>query len=98
MTVKDLSTTAQAILASHWGLGPDCKVTLGNEVSRMTSRSREAMSELIVEGFVQAEKADDGRAESLTYTLTEKGKSADLRKSMSWMEKHGKFPFTEKIQ
>jgi predicted ArsR family transcriptional regulator len=92
-----LSVTAQVILASHFALGDGTVLTMGNEVSRMTERCREAMSELIMEGIIVAAKADDGRAESMTYRLTDKGKATERRKPSSWMDKHGKFPFTEKI-
>jgi hypothetical protein len=95
--MTDLSITAQVILATHWGFGDNTKLTMGNEKSRMTSRCREAMTELILTDIVHAEKADDSRAESMSYTLTEKGKRMDRRKSSKWMEEHGRFPFTEKV-
>lgn len=92
-----LSTHAQLILATHFAWGESTTLTMGNEVSRMTAKSREAMSELIMAGVIVAAKADDGRAESITYQLTEKGKAMDRRKSAEWVEKHGKVPFAEKI-
>lgn len=93
-----LSTMAQLILATHFAWGDDTVLTMGNEVSRMTALSRKAMSELIMAGIILAAKADDGRAESITYRLTEKGKKLDRRKSSEWMAKHGQVPFAEKIK
>lgn len=97
MTPK-LSTTAQLILATHFAWGDETTLTMGNEVSRMTFASRNAMSELIMAGVIVAKKADDGRAESIEYRLTEKGQKLECRKSVEWMEKHGKVPFAEKIK
>lgn len=92
-----LSTHAQLILATHFAWGDDTTLTMGNEVSRMTARSRKAMSELIMAGIIVAEKADDCRAESLTYRLTDEGKKLDRRKPAVWIEKHGQIPFAERI-
>jgi len=95
--MTELSITAQVILATHWGLGDNTVLTIGNEISRMTPRCRNAMTELMLANIVKSEKADDNRAESISYRLTEKGKKMNRRKSSEWMEEHGRFPFTEKV-
>lgn len=92
-----LSKHAQAILAGHWMLGKGCTLTLQNQASRFTERSRSAMDELIEAGIVSEEKADDGYAESRTYRLTEKGACLEYRKSLAWMKENGKFPLVEPL-
>lgn len=95
--VSQISVHAQAILAAHWGISPEATLTLNNEASRLTRESSDAMSELICAGFVKAEKAANGFAQSMTYTLTSLGKKTNIRKSLTWMERHGKFSLTEPI-
>lgn len=96
--MSELSVDARLILATHFAMGDGTVLTMGNEVSRMTAASREAMSELIMAGIIHAEKADDSRAESMSYRLTEKGKAVDRRQSFDWIEKHGAKPFAEPIK
>lgn len=93
----DLSIRAQAILAGHWGFNPKASLTLKNVEKRLTPENAQAMSELIVAGIVQAEKADDGHPKSVTYTLTEKGQARKIAKSMNWMAEHGRFSLVEDI-
>lgn len=95
--IKELSITAQVILAGHWGLSPSMELTMQNQKSRLTKQAADAMTELIYAGLVKAEKANDSCAESMTYTLTEKGKALRFRKSIEWVEKHGNFKLTEQI-
>lgn len=77
---------------------PRTELTMKNQVSRLSEQASKAMSELIMAGYVDAQKADDGYAESMTYRLTDTGKKLKRGKSIAWMEKHGRFPLTEKIK
>lgn len=95
--VSKISIQAQAILAAHWGMNPALTLTLNNEASRLTPQASAAMSELICAGFVKAEKAANGFASSMTYTLTDLGRKAKIQKSLAWMERHGRFSLTEPI-
>lgn len=95
--ILGLSELAQAILAGHWGFAKGSTLTLQNQKSRLTASAAEAMSELVAAGIVADNKADDGYAESRTYSLTDKGRSAEFRKPISWMDKHGKISITEPI-
>lgn len=92
-----LSEDAQAILAGHWMFGIKFTLTMGNQMSRFSPRAKAAISELVSAGIILDEKADDGYAESRTYSLSEKGKSLEFRKSIKWIETHGKFSTTEPI-
>ena len=98
MQISDLSITAQAILAGHWGISKGMTLTLNNRESRLTKKSSDAMSELICEGIVKAEKADNGYAESMTYSLTKTGAEMKINKSFDWMGEHGRFSITEPIK
>lgn len=93
MTAENLSAAAQAILAALF-MDDGTKVTFGNEENRLAPKASEAMSELMLEGLVEAQKADDFRATSITYSLTEKGKKTDRVKSQSWMNKYARFKLT----
>lgn len=92
-----LSEDAQAILAGHWMFGIKFTLTMGNQTSRFSPRAKSAFSELIGAGIILDEKADDGCAESRVYSLSEKGKTLEFRKSFEWIETHGNFNTTEPI-
>ena len=92
-----LSDDAQAILAAHWMFGAKFTLTMGNQQSRFSPRAKTAMQELIDADVINEGKADDGYAESRTYSLSEKGKGLEFRKSMNWVEKNGKFSITEPV-
>lgn len=96
--IENLSIRAQAILAGHWGFAPGLQLTLNNVESRLTEENSAAMSELIMAGLVKAEKADNGYAESMTYTLTNEGRAARFQKSMAWLRDNGNFSLTERIE
>lgn len=95
--ILSLSDDAQAVLAGHWGWGSGATLTLLNQKSRLSSRGDMAMRELISAGIISDEKADDGYQESRTYRLTEYGASLEFRKSLRWMDLHGKFSIVEAI-
>lgn len=92
--MKRLSIRAQAIAAGYFGLNPTMKLTLWNVENRLTEENAKAMQELIDKNLVRAARFRDGR---VTYTLTEEGRKADLKRSLAWMEKHGRFALTEPI-
>ena len=92
----ELSDDAYAILTGHFGFNPKSTLTLNNQESRLTERSAAAMTELVAAGYVKDGKADNGYAESRTYSLTERGKALTPMPIM-WMEKHGKFSLVEPI-
>lgn len=96
--VLALSTDAQAVLSAHWMLGKRATLTLQNQQSRLSARGAQAIAELVNARIVSDEKADDGHAESRTYRLTDYGASLEFRKSLTWMQKHGKFSITEPIR
>lgn len=92
-----LSEAAQAILAGHWMMGKRSTLTLHNQKSRLSPPAKVAMDELIAAGIISDTKADHGYPESRTYKLTEQGAAMEFRKSLTWMEQHGKFSITEPI-
>eukprot|EP00919_Chromeraceae_sp_WS-2016_P031912 GHVR01075256.1.p2 GENE.GHVR01075256.1~~GHVR01075256.1.p2 ORF type:complete len:106 (-),score=4.03 GHVR01075256.1:526-843(-) len=95
--ILSLSNDAQAVLAGYWGFGATFTLTMRNQESRFTPRAQSAFSELIKDGIILDEKADDGYAESRTYSLSEKGKKLEFRKSLAWVDEHAKFSTTEPI-
>ena len=95
--VLELSKDAQSILAGYWGFGVKFTLTMGNQKSRFSPRGKAAMQELIDADIINEGKADDGYAESRAYSLSDKGKTLEFRKSISWISDHGKFSTTEPI-
>jgi hypothetical protein len=95
--ILELSYDAQAILAGHWMFGAKFTLTMGNQKSRFSLRAKKAFCDLVSAGIILDEKADDGYAESRTYSLSEIGKGLEFRKSITWVEKYGKFSITEPI-
>ena len=93
--ILTLSLDAQAVLAGHWMFGPSAELTLQNQASVLSDRGAAAISELVREGMLSDEKADDGYAESRTYRLTEKAANMEFRKSIRWLEENGKFSITQ---
>ena len=92
----NLSNEAQVLLAGTFGLGVDTVLTMHNIESRLSDTAREAMTELIGAGLVEAKKANNINAVSMSYRLTAKGKKLRLKKSTAFMEKHGRFSLTTK--
>jgi hypothetical protein len=95
--ILDLSPDAQAVLAGPWGFSVNFTLTMGNQVSRLSTRAKIAMQDLIDADIINEDKADDGYAESRTYSLSEKGKGLEFRKPLDWIAKHGEFLITEII-
>jgi hypothetical protein len=69
-------------------------LTLGNEENRLSERASRAITELMGEKLVLAQKADDLRAASMSYSLTEKGQKSKLLDPRFIFEDDGKFPLT----
>lgn len=88
--MADLSDDALAIRTGIF-LNPRTTLTMHNEESVFTDRAAAAMKELVDGGYVLAEP----KGQAVTYSL--QGAGFDLpRKSMAWMDKHGKFPLARK--
>lgn len=69
-------------------------LTMGNEENRLSDRASHAITELLGEGLVIAEKADDLRAASMSYSLTEKGQKSKLLDTRYAFKCEDKFPLT----
>ena len=95
--IMALSNDAQAVLAGHWMMGKKATLTMQNQKTRLSERGLAAITELVDAGIIRDEKADDGFSKSRIYRLTEKGAALDFRKSLKWMDKHGKFSIVDRI-
>ena len=93
MIYEDLSAYAKAILAGTF-IHDETILTMGNEESIFPKRVNQAMGELIMGGFVRANKTKDGRASGIHYRLTKLGKKINRRKSEDWMRKNARFSLT----
>jgi len=91
-----LDTDAFVILASHFG-NPKSSLTLHNQESRLTERSRAAFDTLIEAGLITEEPVDGGYPEARRYALTDAGKSYPRNISLDYARKHGQFSLVEKI-
>ena len=68
-TEIELSNDAKAVLM----ILSMTTLTMGNEEQILTQRANNAISELILAGYVEARKANDCRAASMTYIVTKAG-------------------------
>ena len=93
--MEELSTRAQAILAGWFGFNPKSTLTLNNQESILTAECELAIAQLVKAGIINDEKADNGYAESRTYSLTKKGAKMNFKKPLEWMEENGGFQLTQ---
>lgn len=92
---KELGDDAKVLLFSLFSVST--VLTMQNIESRLTDRAAEAMTELIGAGYIEAKKADNINALSMSYTRTDK--DVGNPPSFEWLSDHSKhFLLSEKIK